>query len=94
MGIVHSWTGGANRWALILTLTRGLLRKRFRLTPGDVLLGYGQGLAADEASQFTLGDCIRRSMQQEDSSPLAAIRRELASSQLTQERGAVMLMRQ
>lgn len=66
----------------------------FRMVPGETMLAYTPGLIADGATQAMLGDRIRSTMETEDANPLAAIRRDLAALNLTQERGAVTLTRQ
>ncbi len=65
----------------------------FRMMPGETLLAYGPGMAASGASQQLLGDSIRTAMQQQEPSPLAALRRRLAGMPVVSERGAVTLRR-
>jgi hypothetical protein len=66
----------------------------FRMMEGETLLAYTGGLIRDGASQMSLGEQVRSAMQSDDANPLARIRRSLAGMPLSQERGAVTLLRQ
>lgn len=65
----------------------------FRMMPGETLLAYSPGMEASGANQMILGDSLRTAMQQQETSPLASIRRQLADRPLVAERGAATLMR-
>ena len=66
----------------------------FRMMTGETLFAHGPGLGASGTSQSALGDQLRGSMERNEKSPLASVRRSLANHPLDQERGAVTLLRQ
>jgi len=66
----------------------------FRMMPGEALLAYSPGMEGSGATQLMLGESIRTAMQRTDKNLLATIRRQLANMPLSQERGAVTLMRE
>ena len=65
----------------------------FHLLQGETLLAYSKGFSVAGADQMILGRHIQTAMQLEDRSPLAMLRRKLADLPLTQERGALTLLR-
>jgi hypothetical protein len=65
----------------------------FHMLQGETLLAYSKGFATAGADQMTLGGHIRTAMQLEDRSPLAMLRRKLIDLPLTEERGALTLLR-
>ena len=65
----------------------------FHLLEGETLLAYSKGFTVAGADQMILGGHIQTAMQQEDRNPLAMLRRKLADLPLTQERGALTLLR-
>ena len=69
------------------------LAETFRMGTGETLIAYGHGVVLDGANQRLIGESIRASMQQGDSSPLARLRRQLAGRELQHERGLVSLVR-
>lgn len=65
----------------------------FHMLQGETLLAYTQGFGAAGTDQMTLGGHIHSAMQLGDSSPLAMLRRKLIDLPLTEERGALTLLR-
>lgn len=65
----------------------------FHLMRGETMLAYSHGFVAAGGNQLLLGGHVRTAMQQEDRSPLAMLRRNLVDLPLTQERGALTLLR-
>jgi phosphoserine phosphatase RsbU/P len=65
----------------------------FHLLQSETLLAYSKGFSAAGADQMTLGGHIRTAMQLEDRSPLALLRRKLIKLPMTEERGALTLLR-
>lgn len=67
--------------------------KSFRLGEAETLLGYGKGLAAIPNAQSLIGTQIRDCSRSGDRHVLAAIRRSLAKTPITEERGAISVTR-
>ncbi|TWU08458.1 Stage II sporulation protein E (SpoIIE) [Stieleria varia] len=65
----------------------------FHLSPGEILLAYGSGVAADGISQCVLGEAMKRSAEQGNLMPLPAIRRAFADYLNENERGLMTLSR-
>lgn len=66
----------------------------FRLLPGETLLGYDSGMMLDKSiGQSDLGQCLRQSAIDSSKYPLSLIRRRIASSPLSRQRGAISLAR-
>jgi len=69
------------------------LSDSFRLQPGETLLAYSPGFTAAGVNQTMLGEIVRDALVRRDQSPLAAVRRALASLPREREFGAMALTR-
>lgn len=65
----------------------------FRLQPGETVLAYTDGFGSQGIVQSTIGNHLRSAMDARDENPLAFLRRQLAETPVTQERGALTLYR-
>ena len=65
----------------------------FRLMPGEVLLAHTSGMLSSEISQTTIGNLLRESMGNQETCPLASVRRSMAKFAVDQERGAMTILR-
>lgn len=68
--------------------------KSFRLLQGETLMAYTSALGCSGEIQAVLGSTLRQAMQVGEMNPLAAVRRAIADQSLSQERGAMTLLRQ
>jgi hypothetical protein len=66
----------------------------FRLLKGETLMAYTPGFGTSGEIQMMLGGSLRDAMQAGDVNPLARVRRATANLPLTEERGAVSLLRE
>ncbi len=69
------------------------ISESFRMTSGETLLAYTDGIVAAGASQRLMGEQIRSAMESADEHPLARVRRRLSEFPVKVERGAVTLTR-
>lgn len=65
----------------------------FRLQPGETVLAYTDGFGSQGIVQSTIGNHLRSAMDARDENPLAFLRRQLAETPVTKERGALTLYR-
>jgi hypothetical protein len=69
------------------------VQETFRLTAGEALLAYSPGMISQSVSHTAMGGLLHDAMKDTTPSPLAAIRRALAKTPFSCERGASVLIR-